>query len=192
MTGFARGKHAKAISDRSGMEFPYREMVKEWNGSLVHISEYESKHPQLEPRAYAGDPQGLKDSRVDRTEPEGLILLEPDSFQTMASGSGIINVSEKGHGRSTGDTVRFRGPISKRSDADGFEIAKSFDGISGSNIAKAAGYTITVGRKDSGGSVISGTTEDFYTFTVDTNTATTGGVSGGGVFCTSGPATLES
>ena len=106
MTGFARGKHAKAISDRSGMEFPYREMVKEWNGSLVHISEYESKHPQLEPRAYAGDPQGLKDSRVDRTEPEGLILLEPDSFQTMASGSGIINVSEKGHGRSTGDTVR--------------------------------------------------------------------------------------
>jgi hypothetical protein len=75
MTGFAKGKHAKAISDRSGMEFPYREMVKEWN---------------------------------------------------------------------------------------------------------------------SGGSVISGTTEDFYTFTVDTNTATTGGVSGGGVFCTSGPATLES
>ena len=56
MTGFAKGKHAKAISDRSGMEFPYREMVKEWNGSLVHISEYESKHPQLEPRAYAGDP----------------------------------------------------------------------------------------------------------------------------------------
>jgi hypothetical protein len=167
-------------------------MVKEWNGSLVHISEYESKHPQLEPRAYAGDPQGLKDSRVDRTEPEGLILLEPDSFQTMASGSGIINVSEKGHGRSTGDTVRFRGPISTTSDPDGFENPKSFDGIDGSNIAKAAGYTITVGRKDSGGSVISGTTDDFYTFTVDTNTATTGGVSGGGVFCTSGPATLES
>jgi hypothetical protein len=184
MTGFAKGKHAKAISDRSGMEFPYREMVKEWNGSLVHISEYESKHPQLEPRAYAGDPQGLKDSRVDRTEPEGLILLEPDSFQTMASGSG--------HGRSTGDTVRFRGPISTTSDPDGFENPKSFDGIDGSNIAKAAGYTITVGRKDSGGSVISGTTDDFYTFTVDTNTATTGGVSGGGVFCTSGPATLES
>ena len=25
---FARGKYAKAISDRSGMEFPYREMMK--------------------------------------------------------------------------------------------------------------------------------------------------------------------
>ena len=118
--------------------------------------------------------------------------IEPDSFETMASGSGIINVSEKGHGRSTGDTVRFRGPISTTSDPDGFENPKSFDGISGSNIAKTAGYSITVGRKDSGGSVISGTTDDFYTFTVDTNTATTGGVSGGGEFCTSGPATLES
>ena len=30
----ARGKYAKAISDRSGMEFPYNEMVKEWNGHL--------------------------------------------------------------------------------------------------------------------------------------------------------------
>ena len=46
---FARGKYAKAISDRSGMEFPYREMMKEWNGMLVHRSEHEEKHPQLEP-----------------------------------------------------------------------------------------------------------------------------------------------
>ena len=47
MAKFATGKYAKAISDRSGMEFPYSEMVREWNGSLVHISEYESKQPQL-------------------------------------------------------------------------------------------------------------------------------------------------
>ena len=39
----ARGKYAKAISDRSGMEFPYNEMVKEWNGHLVHKSEFEAK-----------------------------------------------------------------------------------------------------------------------------------------------------
>ena len=43
----ARGKYAKAISDRSGMEFPYSEMVKEWNGMLVHKSEFEPKHPQI-------------------------------------------------------------------------------------------------------------------------------------------------
>ena len=44
---YAKGKFAKAISDRSGMAFPYREMVKEWNGSFVHKTEYESKHPQI-------------------------------------------------------------------------------------------------------------------------------------------------
>ncbi len=37
----AVGKYAKFISDRSGMEFPYKEMVIEWNGARVHISEYE-------------------------------------------------------------------------------------------------------------------------------------------------------
>ena len=42
------GKYAKAISDRF-MEFPYREMVREWNGSFVHVSEFEPKQPQLEP-----------------------------------------------------------------------------------------------------------------------------------------------
>ena len=47
MSKYATGKHSKAISDRSGMEFPYREMVKEWNGSFVHYTEYEPKQPQL-------------------------------------------------------------------------------------------------------------------------------------------------
>ena len=57
MPKFASGKYSKAISDRSGMEFPYNEMVKEWNGSFVHQSEFESKHPQLEPQAHYGDAQ---------------------------------------------------------------------------------------------------------------------------------------
>ena len=43
----ASGKYAQAISDRSGQAFPYREMVKEWTGALVHRSEFEPKHPQL-------------------------------------------------------------------------------------------------------------------------------------------------
>ena len=45
MAKYATGKYARAISDRSGMEFPYKEMVKEWNGSRVHVSEFEAKHP---------------------------------------------------------------------------------------------------------------------------------------------------
>ena len=63
MGRFASGKYAKAISDRSGLEFPYTEMVREWNGSFVHISEYEEKQPQLQPRAKSADPQGLNRAR---------------------------------------------------------------------------------------------------------------------------------
>ena len=44
----ASGKYAQAISDRSGMAFPYTEMIKEYNGSLVHKSEFEAKNEQLE------------------------------------------------------------------------------------------------------------------------------------------------
>ena len=65
----ASGKYAQAISDRSGMEFPYNEMVKEWNGSLVHRSEYEPKHPQLERQQHKPDAQSLKDARPARVEP---------------------------------------------------------------------------------------------------------------------------
>ena len=44
MSRFALGKKSKFISDRSGFAFPYRERVMEWNGNLVHRSEYERKH----------------------------------------------------------------------------------------------------------------------------------------------------
>ena len=61
---FSKGRYAKAISDRSGMEFPYVEMVKEWTGALVHISEFEPKHPQLDPPYHKADAIALKNPRV--------------------------------------------------------------------------------------------------------------------------------
>ena len=63
MAKYALGKFAQRISDRSGMAFPYNEMVKEWNGSTVHISEYEEKHPQLEPLPIIQDPESLENAR---------------------------------------------------------------------------------------------------------------------------------
>ena len=185
---FGKGKYAKAISDRSGMEFPYNEMIKEWNGSLVHVSEYEAKQPQLELRHRGGDAQGLKDARPARTENEVSRILGPNPFETIAASSGIINVYEKSHGRSTSDTVRFRGPIYTTSDPDAYQNPSDFDGISGSNVAKTAGYSITVGKRDSAGDITN--TDDYYHFTVDTNTATSGSISGGGNNCSAGPATL--
>ena len=181
----ARGKYSKAISDRSGMEFPYNEMMREWNGSLVHRSEFESKHPQLEIRAKHGEEQGLMNARPDRTENEVIAILGPNPFETIAASSGIINVSEFAHGRSTSDTVRFRGAPSTSAS---FNNPQNFDGIAGSNVAKSAGYSITVGKRDSSGTITQ--TDNFYHFTVDTNTATSGGVSGGGENCSAGPATL--
>jgi hypothetical protein len=38
-------------------------MVIEWNGSRVHVSEFEAKHPQLEPKPHTADPQGLRNAR---------------------------------------------------------------------------------------------------------------------------------
>jgi len=183
---YAAGKYAKAISDRSGMEFPYNEMVREWTGMLVHVSEFESKHPQLQPRQHGGDPQSLLNARPDRTENSVATILKPNPFETIAASSGIINVSETSHGRSTGDTVRFRGSPSV---AGTFANPASFDGITGSNVAKAAGYSITVGKRNSSGSITN--TTDFYHFTVDTDTATSGDKSGGGENCSAGPATLS-
>ena len=182
----AIGKYAKAISDRSGFEFPYSEMVREWNGFLVHRSEFESKHPQLELGTHAADQEGLMNARPDRVENSVAVILKPNPFETIAASSGIINVSEPSHGRSTSDTVRFRGtPFT----AGTFNNPASVDGITGANIAKSAGYSITVGKRDSSGSITN--TTDFYHFTVDTNTATTGGISGGGENCSAGPATLS-
>ena len=76
----AAGKYAKAISDRSGMEFPFNEMVKEWNGSLVHKSEFEAKHPQQERQRHAADAQSLQDARSARVEPMTVFVGGPGFF----------------------------------------------------------------------------------------------------------------
>ena len=68
MGRFAKGKNSQALSDRSGQAFPYSEMVKEWNGSIVHISEFEAKHPQLTPKVYGADPQALLDARPQKPD----------------------------------------------------------------------------------------------------------------------------
>ena len=82
MGNTARGKHALFISDRSGLQYPYSEMVKEWNGARVHISEYEPKQPQLEPKPYTADPQGLQHPRPARLELPTPDLLEKNPFTT--------------------------------------------------------------------------------------------------------------
>ena len=60
---WATGKRSHAISDRSGMAFPYQEMVREWTGSLVHTSEFEPKHPQIRRKTVRADAVALQNTR---------------------------------------------------------------------------------------------------------------------------------
>ena len=194
MSKYATGKHSKAISDRSGMEFPYREMVREWNGSFVHYTEYEPKQPQLEPKPIGGDGIALIEVRPDRTEPATTVRIVDNGFETYEAGSGIINVFSPGHGLTDNTVYRFRGPPTT-SAGSGFVYAdpESFDGISGSNIAKADGYTIRTGKYKNGARDASNDylATNFFFFTVDTNTATSGNIKGGGYGCSVGPITIS-
>ena len=161
---YARGKYSKFISARSGMEFPYKEMVKEWNGARVHRSEYEPKTSQDHPRKHSADKESLQYVRTDRDESEVEHKLTLNPFRFTAS-STTISVFEPSHGRATSDTVRFR------------DVSGSIFGASITELEDSYGYSITK------------TDDDFYTFTVSTAAGITG--SGGGGYASSGPATLS-
>ena len=105
MTTFSQGKYALAISDRSGLAFPYLEMVREWNGAWVHFSEYEPKQPQLQPKPISADPQALQRARPSRVAFATPAPLNDNPFVTEVGTTVIVNQNR--HQRSTGDAVRF-------------------------------------------------------------------------------------
>ena len=207
MAKYASGKRSLAISDRSGMAFPYTEMVREWNGSLVHTSEYEPKQPQLEPKPVGSDPQALFNPRPQPASKASLILLDSNPFTTVISGgTTYVNVFSEDHQRAAGSTVRFRGaPIVTAAGPGGanaddiknlqqFATIPTFDNVSDLN--NTSGFTIALGQIDSAGNVTGNTTTDSlsqpinYFYITSTSNATTGGISGGGDNCSAGPVTL--
>ena len=105
MPKYASGKRALAISDRSGLQYPWREMVTEWTGAFVHVSEYEPKQPQLEPKPISSDGVSLPKVRPSRVAPAVTRIMRDDPFETYGAGSGLINVWFPGHGLTDGDTV---------------------------------------------------------------------------------------
>ena len=208
MGKYASGKYALAISDRSGMAFPYDEMVREWNGSLVHYSEFEAKQPQLDPKPVGSDPQGLYNPRPQPASKVSLILLGNNPFTSIKyGGATYVNVYSQDHQRSAGDVVRFRGPPEVISAGPGgadeadlknlqaFGNIPTFDNVSDLN--NTSGFTIALGQIDSGGNVTGATTTDAlttpinYFYITSTSNATTGNVKGGGANCSAGPVTLE-
>ena len=166
MPRFASGKQALGISDRSGRAYRLNDMIKEWHGLLVGRDEYEPKQPQLTPSHHRSDPEALRLSRPDRIEPAVLVLLPFNAFKSSSSGSNVITVTEPGHGRSTGDTVRFRD-------------VEAFDGFTEAVLEVDTGRTIT--KVD----------DDSYTFTASSGTATVGNIRGGGGVASAGPVTVS-
>ena len=112
MSSFSQGKYALAISDRSGLAFPYNEMVREWNGALVHNSEYEPKQPQLQPKPTNADPQALQRARPARTEFATEDFLPNNPFQLSSTllvpTQTALSVNAANSGLVNGDHVRFR------------------------------------------------------------------------------------
>ena len=112
MTTFASGKFALAISDRSGMAFPYNEMVREWTGAFVHVSEYEPKQPQLDPKPTSADPQALQRARTARTEFPTEDFLPNNPFELSSTylvpTQTALSVNAANSGLVNGDHVRFR------------------------------------------------------------------------------------
>lgn len=125
MSSFAQGKFALAISDRSGMAFPYNEMVREWNGALVHVSEYEPKQPQLDPKPTSADPQALQRARPARTEFPTEDFLPDNAFQLntvapfLVPTQEALRISAPNSGLVNGDYVRFRNIKTPLLEADG-------------------------------------------------------------------------
>ena len=165
----ARGKYAFGFCDRTGFRYPLDQLVDEYQngvkpGLKVGFDVVDPDHPQnFLGRVRVDDPQSLREPRPDRNEPESISLLGSDPFTTGSSGSSVITVKEVNHGRSTSDTVRFRG-------------VDNFDGITKAVVELSSGYSIT--KVDS----------DTYTFTVS-DTANIGNKSGGGGIASAGPVT---
>ena len=88
MAKYATGKRSQSISDRSGMAFPYTEMVKEWNGSLVHYSEFEPKHPQIRRKHVTADAIALQNSRNMKFQQPIQPFLNTNTSDVTISSSG--------------------------------------------------------------------------------------------------------
>ena len=179
---YAKGKYAIAISDRSGLQFPYNEMVKEWNGAWVHTSEYEPKAPQLMPHEHSPDPQALEHPRPARVAPATTQLLPPNPFR-FTNGSTSVSVFAPGHPYTTSSTVMFWDATN--SGTEGTTTQFQGMGVSGTNrfgvppseLTAAAGFTP------------SSVTDDFINITITSTPSATGSSGGNVVFI--GPTTVS-
>ena len=179
---YAKGKYAIAISERSGLQFPYNEMVKEWNGMWVHTSEYEPKAPQLMPHEHSPDPQALEHPRPARVAPATTQLLPPNPFR-FTNGSTSVSVFSPGHPYTTSSTVMFWDAAN--SGTEGTTTQFQGMGVSGTNRFGVPPSELTAAAGFTPASV----TDDFINITITSTPSATGAGGGNVVFI--GPTTVS-
>ena len=97
MAKYAKGKHAVFIDDRTGFKRPYKNARTEWTGMRVDKSEFESKHPQLEPEKY------LKGGR-------GNVLFKPRPSRDLANQTTTVRLGPL-HGKASLAAGAFLRPV---------------------------------------------------------------------------------
>jgi len=143
MARFARGKHAYGISDRSGFRYRLRDMRLEWNGSLVGKDEFETKHPQLEPKRVFADAQALRNARPDSNNINMDVTFPVFNLNTLVFESNIpqmtgsIGTVTFGGAVTTGTNISVTASGVEGTTAVGDETASGTTGL-------AATYTVTV------------------------------------------------
>ena len=65
--------------------------AREWNGSLVHISEFEAKHPQLDPPHHKADAIALRNTRSQKFQQPTTVASNDNTIAD--SGGTVVGVA---------------------------------------------------------------------------------------------------
>tara|TARA_Y100000114_G_C11731390_1_gene313779 strand:+ start:735 stop:1187 length:453 start_codon:yes stop_codon:yes gene_type:complete len=142
MGNYTSGKDAYGISDRSGFRYRLRDMRTEWNGMKVGPDEYESKHPQLEPRRRVIDPQALKDPRPENNKISTTVSLPVFSTETLRYVAPVFMTGKIGD-------VTFSGAVVTPTQPTGVSISMSLGSVTVSTSASASTFDSTSVTLDS-------------------------------------------
>lgn len=145
MTQFSRGRFAKFISDRSGLAFPYTEMVVEWTGARVHTSEFEPKSAQVSPRPHGADPQALPFARPRSPSIPTADLLPVNPITTNSNTT--VNISYPTNSLQVSDFVRL------------VEVKENVGGVSYNSFQPSAALSANISATDTSATFTS--TADF-------------------------------
>jgi len=92
---YASGKHALAICDRCGWQYPYLSMKTEWDHTRVCSECYEPKEPQLDPVPHVADPEAIRNPR-------------PQVSSSLVAGEGVVRtIDANSMMTTTGDSIGF-------------------------------------------------------------------------------------